>query len=168
MDALKNRKFTVAAVALALIAAQENRGYSAYLKQVGPVPLRFSPANAAPDSFTLPASLVERIAPTNKAETAVPEANSAQTNAVPTDSTANSTPAAQTSVPSAELLPKTTPTPPASEMLVVSPQMLTEYFKPGTEATNSAYSAPSVVAPVPVGFTPPLVTPPSRATYTSP
>ena len=167
MDALKNRKFTLAAVVLALMTAQENRGSSAYLKQVGPAPLRFSAPNAVPGSFALPASLVERIAPTNKAEIIVPDANSAQTNGVPVDPSANSTPTSQTITPSAELLPRPTPTPAASEMLVVSPQMLTEYFKPGTEATNSALSS-GVFAPVPVGFTPPLVKPPSRATYTSP
>jgi hypothetical protein len=47
--------------------------------------------------------------------------------------------------------------------------MLTEFFKPVAEGTNSASAViVPVTSPVPVGFTPPSARPPSRATYNTP
>jgi hypothetical protein len=169
MDALINRKFRVAVLLLALYAAQETRGFSAYLKQIGPSPLRFSLATAIPLSFTLPMSLVEPQKPTNATEIAVSPTISAQTNAVAAVPFSTSATNAQATALSAELPAKPAPTPSASEMLVVSPQMLTEFFKPATEGTNSANAViVPVTSPVPVGFTPPSVKSPSRATYNTP
>ncbi len=168
MDALRYRKFTVKAVMFLLLATQENRGFSAYLKQIGPSPLRFSLATAVPASFALPAELVEPPKPTNTTETAVSPGISAQTNAVPAFPTTAPATNAQPSALNPETLPKPTPSPSASEMLVVSPQMLTEFFKPA-ESTNAANNVVApVTAPLPVGFTPPLVKPASRATYNTP
>ena len=169
MDALKYRKFRVTAVMFLLLAAQENRGFSAYLKQTGPTPLRFSIATAVPTSFVLPAELVEPPKPTNTTEAAVSPAISTATNSMPV--TPASTPAtnAQPTVSSTEPAAKPTPTPSASELLPVSPQMLTEYFKPVAESTNAASNVVvPVTTPLPVGFTPPLVKPASRATYNTP
>jgi hypothetical protein len=168
MDAFKYRKFTVTAVMFLLITAPETRGFSAYLKQIGPSPLRFSLATAVPSSFVLPPALVEPPKPTNTTETAVSPAISSQTNALP--ATPVSTPAtnAQPTVSTTEPATKPTPTPSASELLPVSPQMLTEYFKPVAESTNAATNVGVPVTPLPVGFTPPLVKPPSRATYNNP
>jgi len=170
MDALKYRKFTVAAVTLMLLAAQENRGFSAYLKQIGPAPLRFSLATAVPASFTLPTALVEPQKPTNTTEIAVSPAIPAETNAVATVPIAVPATNAPPPILSAETPAKPTSTPAASEMLVVSPQMLTEFFKPATEGTNatSNFIVPVTTPVVPVGFTPPLVKPSSRATYNTP
>ena len=169
MDALKYRRFTVVAVMFLTFAAQENRGFSAYLKQIGPSPLRFSLATAVPLSFTLPQALVEPKKPTNTTEIAVSTAVSAPTNTV--SAVPISTPAtnSEPTVLSAEMPPNPAPNPSASEMLVVSPQMLTEFFKPAAEGTNSQSTVVvPVTTPVPVGFTPPLVKPPSRATYNNP
>lgn len=169
MDALKYRKFTVVAVMLVSFAAQENRGFSAYLSQTGPSPLRFSLASAVPLSFVLPAALVEPQKPTNSTEIAVSQAISAPTNAAPAVPPPISTPNVQPSVSATETPTKPTPTPAASEMLVVSPQMLTEFFRPVAEGTNAASTViVPVTTPVPVGFTPPSVKPPSRATYNTP
>ena len=168
MDAFKYRRFTVAAVMFGLFAAQENRGFSAYLKETGPSPLRFSVAPAVPASFMLPTALVEPQKPTNTTEIAVSATNSGQTNAmtaVPASTPATSSPA----VSSTDSAAKPVPVPSASELLVVSPQMLTEFFRPVAEGTNSA--SPVVVpvmTPLPVGFNPPVVKSPSRATYNTP
>lgn len=170
MDALKYRKFTVAAVTLMLLAAQENRGFSAYLKQIGPAPLRFSLAKAGPASFTLPTVLVELQKPTNTTEIAVSPAIPAETNAVATVPIAIPATNAPPPILSADTPAQPASTPAASEMLVVSPQMLTEFFKPATEGTNATSNVivPVTTPVVPVGFTPPLVKPSSRATYNTP
>jgi hypothetical protein len=169
MDALKYRKFKVAALLLALYAAQETRGFAPYLKQIGPSPLRFSLGTAIPASFVLPAALVEPPKPTNTTEIAVSSVTSAQTNSNADIPTSTPTTNAQPSAASAETPAKPTPAPSASELLVVSPQMLTEFFRPAAEGTNSASTVVvPVTTSVPVGFTPPLVKPPSRATYNNP
>jgi len=168
MDALKHRKFTVTAEMFLLFAAQENRGFSAYLKQIGPSPLRFSMATAIPASFVLPTELIEPKKLTNTLESAVSPAISTPTNAVPVAPVSTPTTPTQPTVPGVESATKPTPTPSASEMLPVSPQMLTEYFKPVTESTNAASNVFVPVTPLPVGFTPPLVKPTSRATYNNP
>ena len=169
MDAFKHRKFTLAAVLLALYAAQETRGFTPYLKQTGPSPLRFSLVAAAPSSFVLPAELVEPKKPTNTTEIAVSPMNSAQTNAIPTAPTSTPATNAQPAASSTEMPVKPAANQPASDLLVVSPQMLTEFFRPAAEGTNAVNPAVvPVTTPVPVGFTPPLVKPPSRATYNNP
>jgi hypothetical protein len=168
MDALKYRRFTVVAVMFWLFAAQENRGFSAYLKDTGPSPLRFSVATAVPASYMLPTALVELQKPTNTTEIAVSATNSGQTNAVAAAPT--STPAANAPAVSGTDSPaKPAPTPSASELLVVSPQMLTEFFRPVAEGTNSASAVVvPVMTPLPVGFNPPVMKSPSRATYNTP
>jgi len=145
-----------------LCAAPQIYGDNAYLHRVGATPLRFS-LSTATISFTLPAILLPPPAPTNSTENAA----GSSTNIVNIGPTAF--PEATVPVP-AKLVPSAAPNPPdnsasASDMLVVSPQMLTEYFQPGSEGTNSATTAP---LPAPVGFTPPLVKPSSQATYRSP
>lgn len=165
MEILNIRKFLVAAVAFVLCSAPQTRGMNAYLKQIGPSPLRFAMAMAAPASLMLPESLLERKAPTNTAEVASPSTTSDKTNAfvgpLPDPIVPPIHPIVQTTT---EPQTSSTPTPPASEMLV-SPQMLTEFFKPVADGTNSPGT---VTVPVPVGFTPPSATPQSRATYHSP
>jgi hypothetical protein len=169
MDALKYRKFKVAALLLALYAAQETRGFTPYLKQTGPSPLRFSLGTAVPASFVLPAALVEPPKPTNTTDIAVSPVTSPQTNSIATAPTSTPTTNAQPSVSNTELPAKPTPGPSASELLVVSPQMLTEFFRPAAEGTNAASTViVPVTTPVPVGFTPPSVKPASRATYNNP
>jgi len=169
MDAMKYRKFTVAVVTLMLLAAQENRGFSAYLKQTGPSALRFSIATAVPMSFALPAALVEPQKHTNATEIVTAATTSAQTNAPAEVLTSSPATNAQPAFSGPEAPGKPAPTTPASEMLVVSPQMLTEFFKPVADGTNSANTViVPVTTPVPVGFTPPLVKPSSRATYNTP
>jgi len=169
MDALKYRKFKVAAVLLALYGAQETRGFAPYLKQTGPSPLRFSLATAVPASFALPAALVEPQKPTNTTEIAISPATSPQTNSIATAPTSTPATNAQPSVASTELPAKPTATPSASELLVVSRRLLTEFFRPAAEGTNSASTVVvPVTTPVPVGFTPPSVKPASRATYNNP
>ena len=166
MEALKNRTLAAAAAMLILCAAQETRGMNAYLKQTGPSPLRFSLFNFVPASFALPESLVERHAPTNTTQIATVTNTSAETNAVasalsPVPAPTNN-PAVQTTTnPQNNSAPK----PAASDLLVVSPQMLTEFFKPVGNETNSPSGAN---VPLPVGFTPPSAPPSSRATYNSP
>ena len=167
---MKYRKFTVAVATLLLLLAQENRGFAAYLKQTGPAPLRFSTAKAVPLSFVLPAALAEPQKPTNTVEIATSATTSAQTNAIaaaPVSTPATNSP---TTVSNPESPAKPTSTPSASEMLVVSPQMLTEFFKPVMEGGTNAASTVivPVTTPIPVGFTPPSVRPPSRATYNTP
>jgi len=162
MGLLKIRKFTVSAVTLALYAAQQMRGSSPYLKQMGPPPLRFSLATAA-FSFALPPILIERHSLTNSTETAAPKSNSAQTNAVaPPVPSSSSPPNGLPVLPSPESRNNSSGTSSASDMLVVSPQMLTEYFKPGPETTNSANT---LILSAPIGFTPPLAKPSSQAIY---
>jgi len=165
MDALKNRKITVIAVLLALSATHESRGISAYLKQIGPAPLRFSLTTPVPASLALPVSLIEREAPTNSPSIDSPAETSDNTNAIVAPPEAVSAPPPKPVVMSAESPANDSANPPASDLLPVSPQMLTEYFKPVTEGTNSAGE---VSVPVPVGFTPPSPQPSSRATYHSP
>ena len=166
---MKYRKFTVAVATLMLLLAQENRVFSAYLKQTGPAPLRFSMASAVPTTFVLPIALVEPQKPANTTEIATAAATSAQTNAPAEVLTSSPATNAQPAFSGPEAPGKPAPTTPASEMLVVSPQMLTEFFKPVAAGTNSANAViVPVTTPVPVGFTPPLVKPPSRATYNTP
>jgi hypothetical protein len=165
MEILNIRKFTAAAVAFVLCAAPQTRGVNAYLKQTGPSPLRFNAIEVSA-SFVLPESLVERRTHTNATEIA-----SATTTSIGTNGLAAQPPSIAAALPgpvlytTADPQNSSVPAPPASDMLVVSPQMLTEFFKPVADGTNSPGT---VVVPVPVGFTPPSVTPPSRATYHSP
>jgi hypothetical protein len=168
MEILNIRKLMAAAVALIVCAAPQSRGISAYLKVIGPSPLRFYAGTSIPAPYILPKSLIEHLAPTNVAPVVSPATTSIDTNAVaaappkpvvlPISPVVLTTTAPQNS---------STSTPSASDMLVVSPQMLTEFFKPVTDGTNAPGT---VVVPVtmPVGFTPPSATPPSRATYHSP
>jgi hypothetical protein len=167
MDAFKNRRLTTFAVLLVLYTAQETHGISAYLKQIGPSSLRFSDANPVPASFTLPEILVERLSHTNAPENAISTTTSADTNSVSSTPFVGPLPLAQPTVLTTEPSANPAPTPSASDLLPVSPQMLTEYFKPVADGTNAA----SVVVPVPVmpvGFTPPVARPSSRATYSTP
>jgi len=163
----KNLSLKAFAGLLALCAARETRGIDAYLKQIGPSPLRFSFATAVPASFTLPAILVEPHSPTNAPEATAPATTSAQTNAVVSAPFVGPILPALPIVSTAESPANATPPPSASDLLPVSPQMLTEFFKPVANGTNAA----SVVVPVPVapvGFTPPIAKPASRATYRTP
>ena len=153
---------------LALCAAQETRGINAYLKKTGPSPLRFSLESAVPASLTLPEMLVERQSPTNAPETTIPAATCAQTNAVSAAPAVDPAPPAPPKVSTAESPANATPTPSASDLLPVSPQMLTEYFKPVANGTNAASSVVMPVPVAPVGFTPPIAKPASRATYRTP
>jgi hypothetical protein len=167
MDALKNRRLTAIAVLLVLYTAQETRGISAYLKQIGPAPLRFSNASPIPASFTLPEILIERQSHTNAPEIIIPTTTSENTNGVSFTPFVGPLPPTLPSVLTTESPANPAPTSSASDMLPVSPQMLTEYFKPVADGTNAA----SVVVPVPVapvGFTPPVAIPSSRATYSTP
>jgi hypothetical protein len=166
MDALKNRTFTVAAVMFLLSAAQESRGITGYLKQPGPAPLRYSLATIPPSFRPLPESLVERQAHTNITEMAATEVTSVKTNdLVAAPETAPASKPDHTLL-TAESPANPIPAPAASDLLVVSPQMLSEFFKPGADGTNSA--SPVVLPVGPVGFTPPSVRPSSRATYNRP
>ncbi|HEX4266092.1 MAG TPA: hypothetical protein VH597_17280 [Verrucomicrobiae bacterium] len=160
MEPLNIRKIAVATAILIACAAPQARGNGVYLKQIGPSPLRFSMATAA-FSFTLPAVLMGRPAVTNSAEIGLAKTTSADTNAVtvpasplPSDTTANTIP----TIPNPILPNNAATTPSASDLLVVSPQMLTEFFKPGQNGTNTPSA---VVVPPHVGFTPPSVMPPS-------
>jgi hypothetical protein len=167
MALLKIRKLAIIFALIALSAAQQTRGNSGYLKRSGPEPLRFSLATANIASFVaLPASLVEKSAATNTIETASIQANTTNTATfTPPPSSSASSPNTLSVVPGS-FLPNVPPAvPAASDMLVVSPQMLTEYFKPGPNGTNSATT---LILPVAVGFTPPSAKPYSRATYNSP
>ncbi len=172
MDAFKNRRLTAFVVLLVLYTAQETRGISAYLKQIGPSSLRFSDANPVPASFTLPEILIERQSPTNAPENAIPTTTSTETNSVSSTSFVGPIPLAQQSnqptVLTAQSPANPAPTPSASDLLPVSPQMLTEYFKPVADGTNAASSVVVPVPVAPVGFTPPVARPSSRATYSTP
>jgi hypothetical protein len=166
MGLLKIRNLAIVIAIIALYAAPETRGNSPYLKLGGPPALRFSLAMVDLASLALPASLTEKPAPANTTEVAVNKADTTATNAVPLHTPAISSSADDLTIPTNSILPNTSPvTPAASDMLVVSPQMLTEYFKPGPDGTNSANT---VILPVAVGFTPPSAKPSSRATYNSP
>jgi len=163
MGLLKTRVIPAAAVLMVLSAAPQSHGDDAYLHRIGPAPLRFSLA-AATFSFHLPAILLPPTAPTNSTELA------AGTNSVSTNSA--SIPFATVPLPPNFVPPPAVADPTnhsvqtasASDLLVVSPQMLTEYFQPGSEGTNSAASD---TLPAP-GFTPPLIHPSSQATYRNP
>ncbi|HWD93814.1 MAG TPA: hypothetical protein VG938_15850 [Verrucomicrobiae bacterium] len=167
MGPLNTRKFAVIALLLACTAAQ-TRGDGVYLRKIGPSPLRFSLATAS-FSFALPQMLREQSAVTNSPEAEV--ANPSDTNVVasqlPLPSATNNVP----DLTNPNLPKNPLPGASASDLLVVSPQMLTEFFKPGTNGTNSpgATAVPAPTAPVaPIGFTPPLVMPPSsQAIYKS-
>jgi hypothetical protein len=166
METLKNRTLAAVATVIILFAAQETRGINAYLLQTGPSPLRFSLFAFVPASFDLPDSLVERQVPTNSATIAAPATTSAETNAVAANLPPLPAPTINPSVPTtANPQNNSAPKPAASDLLVVSPQMLTEFFKPVGNETNSPGSEN---VPVPVGFTPPSAPPSSRATYNSP
>ncbi len=166
MDALKNRCLTAFVVLLTLYSAQESRGISAYLKQTGPAPLRFSIENPVPPSFTLPEILAERQTHTNAPESVATTATSVNTNTVSVDPVPIPTPSHQPTVITTESPANAAPTPSASDMLPISPQMLTEYFKPVADGTNADSNAAVPVAPV--RFTPPVAKPSSRATYSTP
>jgi len=169
MGLLKIHKLTVTAVTFALYAAQETRGNSPYLTQSGPPPLRFSVAMASMASFALPASLFPHSAATNATEAVSSKSITSQTNSIAPLTPLVTSPANNLFLTTGpEPLNNSAITPSASDMLVVSPQMLTEYFKPGPEGTNSGNSANSgnaVILPVAVGFTPPSAKPSSQATY---
>src|SRR5690348_1675601 len=152
MGLLKIRKLAAFAVISGCCAAASAGGIRGYLAQIGPSPLRFSLATAD-FSFALPSALVERIAPTNTAE--IP---SAKTNSVEKAAETNVVAQVPVSAPSANNVPApSSPAPQtnfvntasASDLLVVSPQMLTEFFKSGSDGTNSANT--TVVLPAPVG-----------------
>lgn len=168
MDAFKNRRLTAFVVLLVLYTVQETRGISAYLKQIGPSSLRFSDANPVPASFTLPEILIERQSHTNAPETTVPTTTSDNTNSVSSSPFVGPLPLAQPTVLTAQSPANAAPTPSASDLLPVSPQMLTEYFKPVADGTNAASSVVVPVPVAPVGFTPPVARPSSRATYSTP
>jgi hypothetical protein len=151
-----------------LCVACQTRGMNAYLTKIGPSPLRFSASGGVLMSFVLPASLADKQTPTNATETHSPATTSTTTNDFPVQGPPVPTPTSNPITLTTTAPPATTaPTAPASDMLVVSPQMLTEFFKPVADGTNSPGT---VVVPVqvPVGFTPPSATPQSRATYHSP
>jgi hypothetical protein len=111
------------------------------------------------------AILLPPVAPTNSTEIAAGSTNSVSTNS-PTIPFAT-VPLPPNFVPQSAALDSTNnsaQTASASDMLVVSPQMLTEYFQPGSDGTNAATS---MTLPTP-RFTPPLIQPSSQATYRSP
>lgn len=173
MGLLRIRIFAASTVMLACCAAPAARGAEAYLTQIGPPPLRFSLATAH-FSFTLPSALVERTAPTNAEEITMAKTNSvdkpAETNVVAVQQTPAPASTTTNSIAPVQPNPVGQPNPvnsaSANDLLVVSPQMLTEFFKPGSDATNSANTP--VVMPAPVGFTPPSAVPSSQAIYRSP
>ena len=166
MGLFKNRKIATIVAMLALNAAQETRGNSPYLKQIGPPPLRFSLAMANLAYLAFPESLKEKSAPTDITEVAANKSDTIATNAIPQPNPSLSSSTNNLISPSLPVSQQNpTISPAASDMLVVSPQMLTEYFKPGPDGTNSATT---VILPVAVGFTPPSAKPTSRATYNSP
>jgi hypothetical protein len=164
MGRLNSRKFAFVAMLIACAALQA-RGDGVYLKRIGPSPLRFSLATAT-FSFALPSVLMDRPAVTNSPELALAKTNSVDTN-VATAQTSPASALSTNNIPALtnSILPNnSSSTPSASDLLVVSPQMLTEFFKPGPDGTNSLRT---VIVPAPVGFTPPSVTPSSQAIYKS-
>jgi hypothetical protein len=166
MGLLKIRNLATAVAIIAVYTAPQTRGNSPYLKVGGPPPLRFSLAMASLASLALPAAFTEKPAATNATEVAVNKADTSATNAAPVHVPSFSSSTTGITLPANPILPNPQPvTPAASDMLVVSPQMLTEYFKPGPDGTNSANNA---ILPVAVGFTPPSAKSSSRATYNSP
>lgn len=169
MGLLRICKLAVLTAVAGCCAAMPARGIHGYLTQIGPPPLRFSLATAR-FSFALPPVLVEKPAPTNTAEIAATSTNAVETPAETNVVAQPSTPSLPTNTvavaPNPNPEPNLVGTPSASDMLVVSPQMLTEFFKPGSNETNSANT--TVVLPAPVGFTPPLAKPSSQAIYRSP
>jgi hypothetical protein len=135
-----------------------------YLSRTGPVPLRFTVEKPTSPPIELPPLAMEDPAPAPTVETnTVAEApTSPDTNQPEPDPATLAQPAPEQVGPPA---PEVAASAPASDMLVVTPQMLVEYFKPGSASTNAA----NMPVYVPVGFTPPTAVianrPSSQATY---
>jgi len=148
---------------LSLICRSVNAG--AYLPLIGTPPLRFEAVAAHARTF----SWVPPVP--------VKPAASAKTNSPPEMSTVSKIIAAAIPLTDAKTnapipsLPEnlstnsTVETHSANDMLVVTPEMLVDYFKPGTDATNQT----NVRVLAPVGFMPPpaVASPSSEAIYRS-
>ena len=158
-----HRPGVVLMVMLSMICPQVSG--EAYLPVVGPVPLRFETAAVHVRTFSwIPPVAVKPAAP-------------AQTNPPPKfvaipDKIARAVPLLtaktnETIPPLPENLStnSTVETHSANDLLVVTPEMLVDYFKPGTVATNQT----PVRALAPVGFMPPpsVASPSSEAIYRS-
>jgi hypothetical protein len=153
----------VLAVLLLLICLSASGG--AYLPLIGTPPLRFEAAAVHARAFSW-------ISPVT-----VKPAAPAETNSPPEISTASKILAAaiplmdlKTNAPNPSLpenlsTNSTADTHSANDLLVVTPEMLVDYFKPGTDATNQT----NVRVLAPVGFMPPpaVASPSSEAIYRS-
>ena len=152
-------------VALAALTELPTRG-AAYLRVVGPPPMRFEKATDGPKktSWTPPTLIPPAVVvgptlpsvtptiPVNNVVLPQPVIEPAKTPVpLPTENLSTNS---------------TVQTRSANEMLMVTPEMLVDYFKPNNNATNAA----NVHVLVPVNFTPPASAsmPSSQAIYRNP
>jgi hypothetical protein len=160
----KARRLGLVWAALPLLLCLPANG-GAYLPAIGPVPMRFEAA-AVPAKILawIPSVADKPAAPAvTNLPPAIPAVSTEIAGAIPPMGTKADSPGS--SMP--ENL--STNSPPeahsAGDLLVVTPEMLVDYFKPGSDATNQT----NVRVVTPVGFMPPpsVASPSSQASYRS-
>ena len=161
----------VALAVAAQAAALGAKSASGYLPRIGPTPLRLVPVKTEPPQAVLPPLAVDdRVEEPSQPEPIVQHAfnlnDYLDSNLPLWTGLAEAIAKRVFPDPGTEKAPKE-PLPavsPPNDMVVVTPQMLVDYFRPIGSATN----APEVSVTVPVGFMPPAIPAPSRATYSTP
>ena len=153
-------------VAVAFLVMQEASGAEAYLKSVGPPPLRFEFISTNNTLF-----LSELALPKPKAVKPLPMPV-ALTNSAPSQTSLSGGEPGLDMLGSGNdgLMPGNTGASPnsASDMLSVSPQMINEYFKPSREGNQDSgplQHGDTIYVPAELGFVPPMSG--SRAIYQS-
>ena len=161
---IRDRRLGIAVTALLLLNCLSVKG-GAYLPSVGPAPLRFAAVSMRPKIFSWVPPVAAKLA------------ISAQTNLPPMVSAVSTGTNETVLLADAKIDARVSSNPEnlstnsiseqhsADELLVVTPEMLVDYFKPGSNAKNQT----NVRVTTPVGFTPPpsAAEPSSQAIYRS-
>ena len=159
-------------VILTIAATYRSHGDGSYLPGIGPAPLRFLPIITNINLTALPP--LEMGDDEAEAQSESTETNLSSTNVESTVESATSAAGVTNDVDTvmSSEPPETNPedaatfvAPSTGYSAVITPQMLTEYLRPASSATNGA--GVSVFVPTEVGFMPPSPQPSSQATYKS-
>jgi hypothetical protein len=159
-----NRKGIIPAMAMLFLAMQGVSGAEAYLKSVGPPPLRFQFVDNS-NSLFLQELALPKPRPVEQPPMPKPQAEAAPETHIATSGPVGSLGPFSPGPGNNTLSPGGS----ASDMLSISPQMISDYFKPyraeGATEPSPDQRGQILFVPAELGFVPPMAG--SRATYNS-
>jgi hypothetical protein len=160
-----NRKGIIPAMAMLFLAIQSVSGEEAYLKTVGPPPLRFQFVDTS-NSLFLQELALPKPRPVEQPPMPKPQAEAAPETHIATSGPVLGSMGPFSPGPGNNAL---SPGGSASDMLSISPQMISDYFKPyraeGATEPSLDQRGQILFVPAELGFVPPMAG--SRATYNS-